>query len=172
MIYFTSDQHWGHANIIKLCDRPFVSQHAMDDYMIQAWNDTVSDDDTVYHLGDFGFKASVSYLEGIMMRLNGKIILIRGNHDKNTLKANNRNPRFVSVHDRLEIDVDGKHIVLDHYPMLEWPGSNRGAWQLFGHTHGNIAISRLSPRQAEVGVDLWDFTPITFEQIRKENFDH
>jgi calcineurin-like phosphoesterase family protein len=164
MNYYTADQHWGHQNIIKLCDRPFTSKHEMDRHMIEQWNSTVTDEDTVYHLGDFGYKASVSYLEGIMQELKGKIIFIKGNHDKMTLTADSRCDRFESVHDMLEIDDDGHHIVLFHYPILEWPRYYNGSYHLFGHVHGNIIPSRLHPRQADVGVDVWD-RPVTFNQI-------
>ena len=165
MIYFTADTHFGHENIIKLCDRPFANKHDMDHTLISNWNDVVTDSDTVYHLGDFGFKSSAAYLRDIMGRLNGKIILIRGNHDKNTIKANNQCDRFDSVHDMLEIDVDGKHVFLCHYPTLEWPRYHQGSYHLFGHVHGNIPSHKLDPRQADVGVDVHDYTPVTFDQL-------
>lgn len=168
MTYFTSDQHWGHENIIKLCDRPFIHKHEMDAEMIKRWNDVVNDSDTVYHLGDFGFKASSSYLESIMWRLNGKIILIPGNHDKVTIKAAIRCNKIEVVGKIHEIDIDGEHVVLCHYPMLEWPRYHKGSWHLFGHVHGNIAPSTLPPKCCDVGVDVWDFRPITFEQIRND----
>lgn len=168
MNYFIADTHFGHENIIKLCNRPFANKHEMDRVMIYQWNEIVTNEDRVYHLGDFGFKASASYLKKIMEQLNGQIIFIQGNHDQNTIKANNQCGRFTAVHDRLEIDEDGYHIVLDHYPILEWPRYHKGSWHLFGHVHGNLSKDKLSPRQADVGVDVWDFRPVTFEQIRNK----
>jgi len=172
MEYFTSDHHFGHENIIKLCNRPFANHHEMDRHMIDKWNEVVTADDTVYHLGDFGYKASASYLKGIIEQLNGTIIFIRGNHDKKTMKAFNLIDKFIEVYDMLEVTVDGQHIYLCHYPTIEWPGFYRGSWHLFGHVHGNIPQERLHPNQVDVGVDSWNFTPASFFEIAnkiKEN---
>ena len=78
--FIISDTHFGHKNIITYCNRPFVSVEEMDEAMIKNWNETVSNDDTVLHLGDFGF-GSKEYIGSIIKRLNGRKILIKGNHD-------------------------------------------------------------------------------------------
>jgi len=78
MIYFTSDTHFDHENIIKYCNRPFKDVNHMNESMIENWNNTVNDTDTVMHLGDFSFKS-----DKFINRLNGNITLIKGNHDKN-----------------------------------------------------------------------------------------
>ncbi len=80
-IFFTSDQHFGHKNIIKFSNRPFNSVEEMDEMMIQRWNEKVGETDEVYHLGDVGL-ASSGKLRKILERLNGKIYLIKGNHEK------------------------------------------------------------------------------------------
>lgn len=85
MKYVISDHHWGHKNIIKFSNRPFDNLHHMENYMIDAWNSVVTDDDEVWHLGDISFKLNAKYLVNILDRLNGKIHLIRGNHDKDSI---------------------------------------------------------------------------------------
>ena len=82
-IFFTSDTHFGHANIIKYCARPFASVQEMNRELIARWNAVVGPRDTVYHLGDFAF-GKASEAPTFLRKLNGaKKILIRGNHDRN-----------------------------------------------------------------------------------------
>ncbi len=79
-IFFTSDHHFGHKGIIKNAKRPFRSVEEMNETMILRWNEKVKKNDIVYHLGDIGLMASRKPIE-ILERLNGKIHLIKGNHD-------------------------------------------------------------------------------------------
>ena len=80
-IWFTADHHFGHANIIRFCDRPFADVDAMNESLIANWNAVVTPKDTVYHLGDL-FLTNREAAQTIRSRLNGSICLIRGNHDK------------------------------------------------------------------------------------------
>ena len=80
MDYFTSDMHYGHANIIDYCNRPFESLDEMTNEMVNRWNEIVTEDDTVYVVGDV-FLCPTSEGESIVKRLNGRKILIKGNHD-------------------------------------------------------------------------------------------
>lgn len=79
-VFFTSDTHFGHANIIRFCKRPFENVEEMNEVLIENWNKVVSDDDTVFHLGDFAFGGSNVWKE-IIPRLKGHINLIIGNHE-------------------------------------------------------------------------------------------
>jgi calcineurin-like phosphoesterase family protein len=78
-VFFTSDTHFGHKAIIDYCKRPFATVDYMDDMLISNWNEVVSDDCTVFHLGDFAF-GGPPYWESIRSRLRGHIYLIKGNH--------------------------------------------------------------------------------------------
>lgn len=78
--FIISDTHFGHENVIKYCNRPFANAKEMDEAMIKNWNEVVSNKDTVIHLGDFGL-GSKEYIKSILQRLNGRKILIKGNHD-------------------------------------------------------------------------------------------
>lgn len=176
-IFFTSDTHFGHKNIIKYCKRPFESVEEMNEKLIKNWNSVVGPDDIVFHLGDFVFGGSKLWND-VLDRLNGKIYLIIGNHDEHNLKGAYMD-RFEWYGYQAHIYVEGKSIYLNHYPMLCYHGAWNGleaCWQLFGHVHSSpltqegLDVKRLThlfPTQYDVGVDNNNFTPISFEQVRQ-----
>ena len=154
MHFFTADQHYGHANIIRFCDRPFSSVEEMDRELIRRHNEVVGPDDTVIHAGDFAYRntrAPQSYLQ----ELNGHHILVRGSHD-----------RWLDVTAReiLELEIEGQPLVVCHYAMRTWPRSHYGSWQLHGHSHGTLEPQG---KQWDVGVDHNDFTPVSFAQLKE-----
>ena len=162
-IFFSSDHHFGHTNVIKYCGRPFGSAEEMDEAMILAWNDKVARNDVVYHLGDFCF-GSTQTIKAIRSRLNGKIHLIKGNHDYKWQSS--AFLAFDSVENLRQIKMDNQTIVLCHFPLLSWNKSYHGSWHLNGHSHATIpfdpAIKRL-----DVGVDGHpDFAPYSFDEIK------
>lgn len=172
--FFTSDTHFGHANIIRFCNRPFKNVEEMDEVLIENWNQVVSDDDTVFHLGDFAFGGS-NVWKSIIPRLNGHINLIIGNHDRKNLRQGYMS-FFDMVVPQLQIEIEDTSIYLNHYPFLCYGGSYRGVWQLFGHVHSGpgadgLDISRLRvllPTQYDVGVDNNNFTPISYREVKNK----
>jgi len=150
MIFFTSDEHFGHANIIKYCNRPFKSVEEMDEELIRRHNLVVSNQDVVIHVGDFTTRYEPSIY---VCKLNGHPVFLKGSHDK-------------WLHDTPTIwegTIDGQYIVACHYAMRVWPRSHYNSWQLYGHSHG-----KLEPigKQWDVGVDNNNFTPVSFEQLK------
>ena len=103
-LFFTSDTHFGHENIITFCNRPFESIEEHDRVLIQNWNSVVTPDDTVFHLGDFCFGNGYKWYE-ILGQLNGHIYLIRGNHDDKNLNTTVQN-LFEGVTYQARIIVD------------------------------------------------------------------
>lgn len=81
-IFFTSDLHFGHENVLRFDNRPFETVEEMDDELIKRWNDKVGKGDLVYVLGDLIWKTATNEAVQIIKRLNGQIILIKGNHDR------------------------------------------------------------------------------------------
>lgn len=169
MKLYTADMHVDHKNIIHLCKRPFTGLQEMQDALITNWNNVVSDNDDVYHLGDFTFGVSAAI--DIISELNGKIHFIYGNHDNDAMwklsrmKGNNSildNCFFHGI--RKMIKDNGKTIVLDHFPLYEWEKYFKGSLHFHGHCHGNIGRS-YKERAFDVGVDCWNFTPVTLEEI-------
>lgn len=169
-IFFTSDLHFNHTNILKYCSdsRPFSSVDEMNEAIINNWNSVVGQDDIVYVLGDFGF-GSYNELQKLFDRLNGTKHLIRGNHDKDTVKIKGwasitdyHGAKLISItHDNV------KHLViLSHFAYAVWDQSHNGSINLYGHSHGK-APNKLIPntQQCDVGVDSWNCTPCNFSQI-------
>ena len=118
MIYYTADTHFGHANVIEMCERPYPDVDAMNEAMIAAWNERVHGNDTVYIIGDMFFRCADP--ESILRRLKGKKRLIVGNHDGSWMGKVDLSRYFLSVDNFFEIS-DGAHgLTLCHYPMLTW----------------------------------------------------
>ena len=171
MTYFTSDQHFGHFNIIRLSRRPFASLDEMNEAMIAKWNAKVMADDTIYVLGDLFFRAAA--VEPILKRLNGRKHLVLGNHDHSWTERVRLGDYFESVQTIKEIDIDGKPTTLCHYPMLSYPQARRG-YMIYGHIHNNTGddywplIMRRS-RMFNAGVDVNNFEPVSFEELVANN---
>lgn len=166
-VYFTSDTHFGHGNVIKYSKRPYSNAEEMDEALITNWNSKVKSSDDLYHLGDFGF-AHPTRLREIVKRLNGNKRLILGNHDK----AENFRNVFNWVGTYLEIKVPDKdarqelqRIVLFHYSARVWNQSHRGAWQLYGHSHGTL-FDDPNLLSMDVGVDPCKYFPISYEEVK------
>ncbi len=168
-IWFTSDHHWGHANIIRFSQRPFADVDAMNEALIANWNRVVGPKDTVYHLGDIFMVPKEEALQ-IRSRLNGHICLIRGNHDKtaDTLKDS-----FEWIKDYYELKVpdpeaenEKRRIVLCHYAFRVWNHSHHGAWHLYGHSHGSLPDDPNS-LSFDAGVDCHDYTPISYARVKE-----
>ena len=86
--YFTSDLHLGHANVLNFCDRPWDNLDDMHEGLIKRYNSCVRKNDVCYFLGDVGM-GNAEQLKSIISRLNGKKILILGNHDRGVVAMYN-----------------------------------------------------------------------------------
>lgn len=167
--WITSDIHFGHKNIMTYCpdSRKFKDVTHMDESIIQIWNTTVEPDDLVYLLGDVAFCGPDKAL-AILKRLNGKIILIAGNHDRKALNNKQFRSFFEVVHDYLEITVEGIKVVLFHYPIFSWNGMYRGSIHFYGHSHGNK--TGIKGRTKDVGMDtnncnLYELEPLVKKML-------
>ena len=178
-VFFTSDTHFGHENIIKWCNRPYSSVQEMNEALIENWNSTIGPEDTIFHLGDFAFGGSGLWKD-VASKLNGKKHLIVGNHDEKNLKDGFRY-LFESINWQLKIRVENRAIYLNHVPFLCYGGTYRSpesaVWQFHGHTHEmqgeNLGedYPRLQyrfPFQYDVGVDFNNYKPISFTELCKK----
>ena len=172
-VFFTSDTHFCHANVVEYSERPFKDVDEMNETLIQNWNAVVPRDGIVFHLGDFCFGNNKEW-NGVLDRLNGSIHLILGNHDLR-MTGHEFMARFESVQMEKMIHVDTHWIMLKHFPLLCY-AHERWDWQLYGHIHTNpknnniLSLERmqmLQPRQYDVGVDNNNFTPVSFRQLEK-----
>lgn len=132
--FVTSDLHFFHKRILEFCSetRPWNSVEEMHNGLIEHWNSKVSQDDVVFHLGDFSFGNKEQTLD-ILSKLNGHIVHIYGNHAKVL-----RDQIKVTGYDYLEIKYDKTHIVMNHYAQAIWNRSHYGSCHLFGHSHGSF----------------------------------
>lgn len=163
-VFFTSDTHYGHTNILKYSKRPFDDIEEMREAFIENWNSVVRPGDLVYHLGDFAF-TTPEEAANIARRLNGQKYLVFGNHDKRLRREVGFLNQWIWFKDFAEIKVSDQKIVLCHYPMLTWNQSHRGSWNLHGHCHGSLPPDNHA-RRVDVGVDCWNYYPVSFEALK------
>lgn len=182
-VFFISDSHYYHFNVIKYGDRKFSSLDEMHREMNLRWNSVVGPRDLVYYVGDFAF-ADKERMAEILKKLNGEKILIKGNHD--------RKPEvmievgFKEVHNRIELEIAGQKVLVCHYPYrptaeemaantnykLKHIGSrpeDKGGFLIHGHVHN---LWKFRKKMINVSVENWNYTPValeTIEQIIKEN---
>lgn len=177
-LWFTSDTHFGHQNIIKWCGRPWETAEEMDKALIQEWNNVIPKDGVVFHLGDFCFGGALEW-KNIRKSLNGKIYLVMGNHDSSASQP------MLSLFEKIyggvaRLRADKQEIWASHFPLLCWTGSERGSWNLFGHVHtmqvpDDKQLGSDFPRvktlktskQYDVGVDYNYYRPISFRELQK-----
>ncbi|MEG9430784.1 metallophosphoesterase [Terriglobus sp. ADX1] len=161
-VWFTADFHFGHLNIIRYCKRPFGNTQEMDDAIAERVNACAKPNDVLYFLGDFCMGREEQVI-AYRKRLACKTIhFIEGNHDKTTRK---QQQLFASWGVLSEVNVAKQRIVLCHYAMRVWPHHAQGAWHLYGHSHANLPDEPLS-LSMDVGVDMHDFRPWHFDEIR------
>ena len=138
--WVTSDLHFGHNNIMNFCPvtraRYKNDVDYMNEAMVKEWNEIVAEEDTVYILGDVAFMPAAKAVQ-YMHRLNGKKILIEGNHDRKLLNDPAFRAEFKEVHSYLRYNHEGQLVVMFHYPIWEWDQMHRGAVHFYGHVHGN-----------------------------------
>lgn len=139
--YITSDLHFEHRNIQKFCPKTrsrFSDVDDMRETMIKEWNEIVEPTDTVYILGDVAF-CGAEFATQIMRRLNGRKILIEGNHDRKILKHKPFRDCFAEIHKYLDFNYNGTKVVMFHFPIAEWDQMHRGSVHFHGHLHGSTS---------------------------------
>lgn len=183
-VWFTADTHFGHANIIKYCERPFLNDEEQrrvkdeargnwrvcaetirnhDESLMDAINSAVHPTDTLWIIGDFcwgDYDQASRYRQWIKCK---DVRLVWGNHDHRSIQ-----PLFQKTIEQGMISVDRQKIWLNHYPMRSWDKAFHGSWHLYGHVHG-----RLDKEDAEqnyrltkdAGVDACEYRPIGYDEL-------
>jgi calcineurin-like phosphoesterase family protein len=155
-VFFTSDTHFADHRVMNLYPRPFNSLAEMDAALIARWNETVGENDEVWHLGDFARTAKAA--GALLEQLNGTKHLVTGNNDPPAVVELG----WASVAPYVETELEGVRLVLCHYPFRSWNGQHRGAVNLHGHSHGRL---KPLPRQFDVGVDVRDYRPVRLQAL-------
>lgn len=168
MIWFTSDLHLGHANVIRHNSRPFSSVGQMDAALIAAINDRVSMVDTLYVLGDFSMSVTLDQVRAYRSRIVCQDVrLVRGNHDKH-FDGDGTSP-FSEECDYVELFHGHRRICCMHYPILAWREMERDALMLHGHVHSDASQNRANRAAGilryDVGVDANDYAPVSIDKV-------
>lgn len=176
-LWFTSDLHFYHENIIKYCNRPFKNALEMNDVLIQNWNSCVKPDDDIIIGGDFIHTGNLQLIRSLLDKLNGDKWLVYGNHDyQNKLERDEICKRF-NYHcwDAMDFQVEDDEIEdgflkfhISHYPCEFW---TRGAIHLHGHIHSgptSLSSEQLSfkPMRYDIGIDNNGYFPISYEEVK------
>ena len=173
-IWFTSDYHFCHANVIKYDERPFADVEEMNNALIENWNHYVDDEDVVFYLGDLSFDKNGKQTQELVNQLKGKIHYILGNHDKE--KDIRKLNRFETVSDYVNLSVldpdnprKWQDIMMMHYPILSWDKAHHGSWMIHGHCHQSISDTEFhkTRRILDVGCNGWDYTPVHYSDIKE-----
>ena len=167
-VWFTSDHHFGHKNIIDYSSRPFASVAEMDEQLIKKWNSVIDLKDEVYHLGDFCLERDHKRVTKWVSQLNGKKHLIIGNHDEQFKARAWVTAGFYSVHTSYCLNVNGEDLWMGHYPQNKRDLKLRDVIYLHGHTHCNDPAIYLD-EEKEVMVNLcvenWDYFPVEVSEL-------
>lgn len=179
-LFLTSDTHFNHEAIIKFCDRPFENVEEMNQKLIENWNKKVPQDGLVFHLGDFAWGGGYEAWKKIREQLNGDIILIKGNHEMKNLSSTAEQELFKFSAWQMIIEVEGRKVLLNHYPFLCYAGVYRDpkglVYNAYGHVHSGPNkkgqdIPRLInclPTQYDVGVDNNNYEPISWYELNEK----
>ncbi len=179
--WFTADWHLNHERIIELCQRPFSSVDEMNETIIRNHNELVAPGDDVFVLGDVAL-GSIDQMARLVQRMNGRKFLVPGNHDR----CWRGNKRIRGIDTQRYIDAGFQILsgvvrwsttdwLLCHFPskgdsqnedrFLEYrPSLAEGEWLIHGHVHEKWQVWR---RQVNVGVDVWEFKPVSEAEIRQ-----
>ena len=170
MNYYISDLHFGHENVISLCNRPFCNVQQMNESLIEKWNKVVHKNDNVFILGDFAYNSNVN-VEDYLSQLKGEKHLLIGNHDKSYMSKINMFKYFKTV-DYMSIINTGKgKATLCHYPLLDF----KGKFMIHGHIHAKAKKLKYwdylknSNAYLNAGVDVNNYTPVSLEELINNN---
>ena len=183
-VFFTADLHFGHENVIKLDGRPFANAEEMDEELIRRWNAKVGKGDLVYVLGDMIWQCHNDGAAELIKKLNGQIILIKGNHDRFLKNAASKNAlATVKDYDDIRVSLaDGtkRRCILSHYYIPMYNGHFSGAIHLHGHSHftdeADIEVDMTEklnemgfPGEVyNVGCMYWNYEPVTLDEILQQ----
>lgn len=175
-IFFTSDLHFGHDNIIRFDHRPFDSVEEMDQAIIERWNKKVTNNnDLVYILGDVSWYDDVK-TASIVRQLRGKKVLILGNHDKRIKHQSSILFNEIVPYKEIFLNNSAK-VVMCHYPIPFYNGHYHKGIMLYGHVHvtpeekmtqdyaKELRNKGIPCEMHNVGCMLWNYEPVTLQEI-------
>ena len=172
MNYYIADTHFGHKNILELCNRPFDNIEQMNDTLTEKWNSKVKNNDHIYILGDMFFKSKNT--EEVLKILNGKKHLLLGDHD-GWVGEIETNKYFESVDLMLEISDKNYNLILCHYPIISFKHQSRkNSFMVHGHIHNRknldfLPLLKVRDNILNACVEINEFIPVTLEELIYNN---
>lgn len=177
MLWFTSDLHLGHANVLNFTARDWPDIDAMNRGLIEAINQCVMPADDLYILGDYSFKLAKADAARLRDRIGCRWVhLVPGNHDKDWSSEPEFADTFILEPPICRVKADGLKLVLSHYPLMDWPSMSHGSWHLHGHIHsapraGLASYNELNRAQGiyryDVGVDANAYRPVSLADLHR-----
>lgn len=170
MNFYIGCTHFFDDGILKVTERNFPDAKEMNDFILEKWNQKIRKTNTVYLLGDVGWvwmnkdREMMEQFVDYMGALNGRKILIVGNHDVYNLKMREFRHCFSDIYPCLEIRDHGTKLFLDHYPVEDWNGLHTGEIHLHAHTHGKGNIRNI-PGRYDVSADCTGLVPVSLKEI-------
>lgn len=156
MIWFTSDLHFAHKNIVRFTQRGKETTQAQhDEWLVCRLNEYVRPEDTLYHIGDLSFARDREQTARILDQIVcNNIILFKGNHDRmSDLLWLKDGAQVKSVEMYREIKIRENPTVLFHFPIASWHKQGYGSWHLHGHCHANLKEQFSQGKILDVGID-------------------
>lgn len=172
MIWFTSDTHFGHDNVLEFSDRPWRSMNAMIRDIVANINARVAPNDELYILGDYSFKMTAADASELRKKiLCKKVHLVPGNHDKDWTQPAVAGT-FIVEPPICVLKVDGLKMVLSHFPLADWQSMSHGSWHLHGHIHSsgdgyNLMNLEQGILRYDVGIDANGHAPVSLDDLRR-----
>ena len=172
MIYYISDLHFGHRNVIGMDGRPFETVEQMDETLIRLWNERVTDEDDVYIIGDFAYRNG-NTASWYLRQLKGRKRLVIGNHDRLMIQDAKAMEYFISVEKMIRVVDNDRVVSLCHFPVAEWNGKRHGGYHVHGHLHNRRDevyefMSRFE-KALNAGYMLNGYHPVTLDELIENN---
>ena len=180
-VFFTSDLHLGHENVIRFDHRPFETVEEMDAELVRRWNVKVQPGDLVYVLGDLIWRSRTDDAYTLIRSIMGRsfssrettIVFFHNAKAKNALAG-------VKDYDDISVTLEdgtARRCILSHYFIPMYDGHRYGAIHLHGHSHvtDEVAIERDIAKRLNgagylneihnVGCMYWNYAPVTLDEI-------
>lgn len=164
-VFWISDTHWGHKNIIKYSNRPFQDIPEMNYQMEERWLSTVKDEDIVIHCGDVCF-TSTNEMNAILDSLPGYKVLVKGNHDWDRGKKRLRDLNFNAIFDKLTFTHGDQRYVVTHVPMDDTYLKQTKQKNIHGHVHNKTLETGLHICAC---VEIIDYRPVNLKELLQAN---
>lgn len=162
-IWFSSDYHWGHRNILEYDKRPFDSIEKHDIHILNEYNKLVQPQDDFYFLGDLAFtkkREQLAWIESLLIQMKGNKFFIKGNHDHSeTIKLYEKHGIYLGEKKTITIGED--RVTLNHFPQRTWDKSHHGSFHIYGHHHGDLEHTPWG-RSLDAAVNIWGYKPINW----------